>query len=42
VMLFLKAMKDWSEGEPAVFTTSAKTGNGRKEILTFIEEAIKG
>ena len=42
VTLFLDAMKDWSEGEPAVFTSSAKTGEGRREILAFIEAAMLG
>ena len=42
VTLFLDAMKDWSEGEPAVFTSSAKTGEGRREILAFIEAAMQG
>ena len=42
VTLFLDAMKAWSEGEPAVFTTSAKTREGRKEILDFIENALLG
>ena len=42
VALFLDAMKEWSEGEPAVFTSSAKTGDGRREILAFIEDAIQG
>ena len=42
VALFLDAMKEWSEGEPAVFKSSAKTGDGRREILAFIEDAIQG
>ena len=42
VTLFLEAMKDWSEGDPAVFTCSAKTGDGRREILSFIEDAMQG
>ncbi len=42
VTLFLEAMKDWSEGDPAVFTSSAKTGDGRREILAFIEDAMQG
>ena len=42
VTLFLDAMKDWSEGDPAVFTSSAKTGDGRREILSFIEDAMQG
>ncbi len=42
ITLLLEAMKAWSEGEPAVFTTSAKTREGRKEILAFIGSALLG
>ena len=42
IALFREAMKEWSEGEATVFTTSSKTKEGRKEILSFVEEAAKG
>ena len=38
--LFKEAMAEWSEGEAPVFTTSAKTRDGRRELLKFIGEAI--
>ena len=40
IALFQEAMAEWSEGEPAIFATSAKTRDGRKEVLNFIAEGI--
>ena len=40
VTLFKEAMSEWSEGTPRHFITSAETGVGRKELLSFIGEAI--
>lgn len=42
IALFKEAMAEWSEGESTVFTTSSKTGAGRKEILGFVDKAVKG
>lgn len=39
--LFKEAMKDWSNGEPIIFTSSAAKREGYKEILSFIEKAIE-
>ena len=41
IHLFQEAMSEWSEGEPQVFLTSTKTGEGRREILSFIEEMLQ-
>ena len=41
IALFTEAMSEWSEGAPDIFTTSAVKGDGRREILAFIEEAIQ-
>ena len=41
IALFTEAMSEWSEGAPHIFTTSAVEGNGRKELLRFIGEAIE-
>ncbi|MCP5538441.1 MAG: YihA family ribosome biogenesis GTP-binding protein [Akkermansiaceae bacterium] len=38
--LFKEAMSEFCEGLPRVYMTSAKTGDGRKEILHFIGEAV--
>jgi GTP-binding protein len=40
IALFKEAMAEWSQGEPAIFTTSAKSKDGRRELLKFIEESI--
>jgi len=40
VSLFLEAMKEFSDGVPISFQTSATTREGRKEILDFIEAAL--
>jgi GTP-binding protein len=41
VGLFLEAMKEFSDGTPIFMETSASTGDGRKELLGFIEAAIE-
>ncbi len=38
---FLHAMSEWCEGLPKFFTSSAKSRDGRRDILGFIEAAIK-
>lgn len=40
VSAFKAAMAEWSEGVPPIFVTSAKTKDGRNEVLKFIGEAI--
>ena len=40
IALFKEAMSEWSEGEPEVFATSAKTRDGRLDVLKFIAAAI--
>lgn len=40
IRLFTEAMKEWSEGEPIIFQSSASKREGYKEILGFIEQAI--
>ena len=40
VDLFLKEMKEFSEGTPIYFQSSTSTRAGRREILGFIETAI--
>ena len=37
---FTEAMSEWCEGLPRIFTSSAKTGSGRKDLLTFIGQAL--
>ncbi len=39
--LFLEEMKEWSDGTPITFQTSAQSGSGRKEVLGFIEQAMR-
>ena len=41
VELFLEAMKDFSDGAPIYFESSATTRDGRKEILGFVEAALE-
>ncbi|MDB4435987.1 ribosome biogenesis GTP-binding protein YihA/YsxC [Akkermansiaceae bacterium] len=41
INLFKEAMKEWSDGEPLIFTCSAAKRKGYKEILGFIEQAIE-
>ena len=38
--LFLEKIAAWSGEVPRVFTASAKTGSGRRELLGFISEAL--
>lgn len=38
---FQEEMKEWSEGAPIVFQSSSTTREGRKEILSFIGEAMQ-
>lgn len=40
IELFKKAMSAFCDGLPRIYTCSAKTGNGRGEILNFIDQAI--
>ena len=40
VGLFLEEMKEFSDGAPIYFETSATTRDGRKEVLDFIEAAM--
>lgn len=41
ITLFREAMREWSDGEPRAFLTSTKTGEGRREILSFIDEILQ-
>lgn len=41
IELFTEAMAEFCEGLPRIYTCSAKTGSGRKEILAFIDEAVR-
>ncbi|MGB0992307.1 MAG: ribosome biogenesis GTP-binding protein YihA/YsxC, partial [Akkermansiaceae bacterium] len=34
--MFLESMKEFSNGQPRVFVTSAETADGRKDLLEFI------
>ena len=38
--LFGEAMSEWCDGLPRMFATSAEKGDGRKELLHFIDQAI--
>ena len=38
---FLEEMKEWCDGMPRYFITSAKRKDGRKDILEFIGAAVK-
>lgn len=40
IAAFQEAMAEFCEGLPRIYTCSAKTSDGRKEILNFIGEAI--
>lgn len=40
IAAFTEAMAEWCEGLPRIFTSSAKTGSGRKDLLTFIGQAL--
>lgn len=37
---FLAVFREYCEGEPRTFITSAKNGKGRNNILTFLDQAI--
>ncbi|MDF1739560.1 MAG: ribosome biogenesis GTP-binding protein YihA/YsxC [Verrucomicrobiales bacterium] len=39
---FLDAMKEFSEGDPPTFITSAANNDGRLDVLRFIGEKIRG
>ena len=39
--LFKTAMKEWSDGDPIIFTSSAAKRLGYKEIKAFIEQAME-
>ncbi len=39
--LFLKALSEYAHGEPATFVTSAKSSDGRLELLRYIGTMIK-
>jgi GTP-binding protein len=41
IKLFTEAMSEWCEGEPEIFTTSAKSRDGRRELLEFITDIIE-
>ncbi len=41
IKLFQEAMSEWCEGEPEIFTTSSKSRDGRKELLTFVTELVE-
>ncbi|MDA7935863.1 ribosome biogenesis GTP-binding protein YihA/YsxC [Akkermansiaceae bacterium] len=41
IELFKEAMKEWSDGEPIIFQSSASKRLGYKELLGFIEDAIQ-
>lgn len=38
---FLEEMSEWCSGLPRTFITSASTQQGRKELLTFVQEALE-
>jgi GTP-binding protein len=40
IELFQEAMSEFCDGLPRVYNCSAKTGEGRKQILAFIDQAI--
>jgi len=40
ISLFLEAMKEFTEGSPVYFETSTTTRDGRKGVLSFIEDAL--
>ena len=41
ITAFTDAMSEWCEGLPRIFTTSANTSTGRKELLDFIGQCLK-
>ena len=42
IALFQDAIAPWCAEAPKVFTTSAETGSGRRELLDFIGEVLRG
>jgi GTP-binding protein len=40
ITAFTDAMSGWCDGLPRIFTSSAKTGSGRKDLLSFIGQAL--
>ena len=38
--LFTEAMSEFCDGLPRIYSSSAKTGDGRKQILSFIDQAV--
>jgi GTP-binding protein len=40
ISLFLEAMKEFTEGSPVYFETSTTNRDGRKGVLSFIEDAL--
>ncbi|MDG1357480.1 MAG: ribosome biogenesis GTP-binding protein YihA/YsxC [Akkermansiaceae bacterium] len=38
--LFTGAMSEFCDGLPRTYSSSSKTGDGRKDILTFIDQAV--
>ena len=38
--LFSEAMSEFCDGLPRIYTSSAKSGDGRKDILNFIDQAV--
>lgn len=38
---FLHSMSEWCEGLPKFFTTSSKSRDGRRQVLEFIDAAVK-
>lgn len=38
--LFKESMQEFCDGLPRIYSCSAKTGNGRRDILSFIEQAV--
>lgn len=41
IELFSEAMAEYCEGLPRTYTCSAKTGDGSKQILGFIDQAVR-
>lgn len=40
--LFLEALSEYIEGQPPTFITSAKTGDGRLDVLRSVGEMVRG
>ena len=41
IAAFLQKMEEWGDGLPRTFKSSAKTSDGRKDLLQFIELALE-